>query len=767
MQYEYERAAFIHAFIRTKQAMLKDQLEGVSGDEMELKETFWDNVTMNFSNTEDAQETISSIKQQAELLNERERSSELMKKQMRTLRRLADSPYFGRIDMKEKGADTPDALYIGLASLMDETDSEFLIYDWRAPISSVYYDSEVGPVSYEAPVGTVKGELVGKRQYVFRRGELKALFDTSLAIGDDRLKEALSNEASTNMKTIVSTIQKEQNQAIRNENSRFLIVQGVAGSGKTSVAMQRAAYLLFRHREQLDANQLILFSPNELFSNYVSTVLPELGEENMIQLTFRGYLFKRLSKTYMVEDGFEQLEYMLQANNDELYRTRLVSISTKSSMAFKEKMDQFINGLETGGVPFKDIRFRNETILSKEDTQTYFYCLDHTISLQNRLRLTAEWLLKELAKHEGKERSSKWVEETRELLDKETLLAAHHEILAEHPNEDVFNEEEQQFQNLAKQITRAAFMPLKRRVKSYSFVDAERLYEQFLFDSCHEETEGFAAAALFSMNEINNGRIPHEDATPFLYLQDRIKGLRVDRSIKHIFIDEAQDYSYFQLMYLKMLYPAAKYTIVGDSSQALYAHSKNDPVLMDLSDTEETTTKIVFRKSYRSTEPIMKFARELLVDPNVVEPFEREGTSPVLVECTNRASMIEPMKNKIETLLESGVSTLAVITKTANEAADAHARLSEWIDIQLVAKDHHEYNEGAVVLPVYLAKGIEFDAVIVFDASDSQYSTDQERHHLYTACTRAMHTLVLFSSGHASRWINHIPRQLYTKQALS
>ncbi|WP_197284302.1 UvrD-helicase domain-containing protein [Bacillus sp. JCM 19041] len=265
---------------------------------------------------------------------------------------------------------------------MDETESEFLIYDWRAPISSVYYDSEVGPVSYKAPAGTIKGELVGKRQYVFRRGELKALFDTSLAIGDDRLKEALSNEASTNMKTIVSTIQKEQNQAIRNEKSRFLIVQGVAGSGKTSVAMQRAAYLLFRHREQLEANQLILFSPNELFSNYVSTVLPELGEENMVQLTFRGYLYKRLGKKYDVEDGFEQLEYMLQANNDELYRTRLVSISTKSSLAFKEKMDQFINGLETGGVPFKDVRFRNETILSKEDTQTYFYCLDHNISLQ-------------------------------------------------------------------------------------------------------------------------------------------------------------------------------------------------------------------------------------------------------------------------------------------------------------------------------------------------------------------------------------------------
>ncbi len=164
---------------------------------------------------------------------------------MRTLRRLAHSPYFGRIDLKEEGEINSEPLYIGLASLMNETESEFLIYDWRAPISSVYYDWEVGPISYEAPAGTIKGELTGKRQYLFKRGELQALFDTSLAIGDDRLKEALSHEASTQMKTIVSTIQKEQNQAIRDEKNRFLVVQGVAGSGKTSVAMQRAPTSFF------------------------------------------------------------------------------------------------------------------------------------------------------------------------------------------------------------------------------------------------------------------------------------------------------------------------------------------------------------------------------------------------------------------------------------------------------------------------------------------------------------------------------------------
>lgn len=767
LQYEYDRANYIHAFIRTKQAMLKDQLEGVSGDEMELKETFWENVTMNFSNSEDAQETISSMRQQAELLNERERSGDLMKKQMKTLRRLADSPYFGRIDLKEDGETNSEPLYIGLASLMNETESEFLIYDWRAPISSVYYDSEVGKVSYEAPSGTINGELTGKRQYVFRRGELKALFDTSLAIGDDRLKEALSHEASTQMKTIVSTIQKEQNEAIRNEKNRFLIVQGVAGSGKTSVAMQRAAYLLFRNREQLEANQLILFSPNELFSNYVSTVLPELGEENMVQLTFRGYLYKRLSNRYEVEDGFKQLEYLLRKDDDQLYRTRLASIKEKSSQLYKEKLDQFIAQLQDKGIPFKELRFRNQVLVSREDIQTYFYCLDHSISLQNRLRLTAEWILKELAKREGKERSSDWVEQERELVDKETLLETSKTILTQRENEDHFDEEEQQQQYLAKQIVQKAFQPIKNQVKSFSFVDVESLYEQFLFDDVHESHTGFTAVALYTVHELKNGCMPYEDATPFLYLQDHIKGANVNRSIKHVFIDEAQDYSPFQLVYLQMLYPVAKFTIVGDYSQALYTHSSSSKNLLESGVVPEEAKQILFKKSYRSTKPIMMFARELLPDPETVEPFERDGLLPTVIEAQDRTRTIEPMKNKIDQMLDKGFLSVAVITKTAVEAADAHARLSEWMTIQLVSEDHHDYKEGVVVLPVYLAKGIEFDSVILYDVSDKQYATEQERFHLYTACTRAMHELVLFSQGPLSNWLKLIPEHLYSKEALS
>ncbi|WDF03974.1 RNA polymerase recycling motor HelD [Shouchella hunanensis] len=767
MQYEYERAAFIHAFIRTKQTLLKQQLEGVHEDEKEIKETFWDNVTMNFSNTEDAEETISSIRQQAELLHERERSSDVMKKQMKTLRRLANAPYFGRIDLKEEGQKQEDPIYIGLASLMNESEEEFLIYDWRAPISSVYYDAEIGPVSYNAPAGKIEADLVGKRQYVFRRGQLKAMFDTSLAIGDERLKDALSDQASTSMKTIVSTIQKEQNKAIRNEKNRFLIVQGVAGSGKTSVAMQRAAYLLFRHREQLDAQQLILFSPNELFSNYVSTVLPELGEENMTQQTLKGYLYKRLGKKFEVENHFEQLEFMLSNETTERYRTRKRSIELKSSPLFKHYLDDYLAELEIDGVLFKDLRFKGSTIVKKTDIQTYFYCLDHSITLQNRLKLTAEWLLKELAKQEGKERSSDWVEQERELADKETLMQTYHQVDGKQLNSDTFDLEEQQEKLLAKRIAKAAFKPLQRLVRSFSFLDSDAMYEQFLLSDRHKKIDGFSEVALFTVHELGEGRMPYEDATPYLYLLDQLKGLQVDRSIKHVFIDEAQDYSSFQLMYLQMLYPRARFTIVGDYSQSLNHQFGTAAELLAGIGLPKESTYIEFKKSYRSTKPIMSFSRELLPEPKKVEPFDRDGKQPTIVQAANQVTVIKPMVEFIESSQDEGYQTIAILTKTAEEAKKAHATLSEWLTIQLVTEDHHEYDTGIVVLPIYLAKGIEFDSVLVFNASDQQFHTEQERFHLYTACTRAMHELALFSVGAPSRFLQEIDESAYKKQTLS
>ena len=245
---EQERVDFIVNEIKAKAQKLSKGAKHIGSDVLEIRKTFWEDVTVNFDEPDDIAETYTSIKQQAALLAERERSFKQTDKQLRLLARLKNSPYFGRIDFHELGESETEKVYLGIASLMDREDENFLIYDWRAPISSLYYDHAPGPAGYSTPEGRIEGDMKLKRQFVIRDSKIKAMFETGVTIGDELLREVLGNNANTQMKTIVATIQKEQNQIIRNEKSKLLIVQGVAGSGKTSAALQRVAYLLYLYR---------------------------------------------------------------------------------------------------------------------------------------------------------------------------------------------------------------------------------------------------------------------------------------------------------------------------------------------------------------------------------------------------------------------------------------------------------------------------------------------------------------------------------------
>ncbi|MEM5595270.1 RNA polymerase recycling motor HelD [Niallia circulans] len=356
---EQKRIDFVRQQIEEKLTVLETDINHIGGDVSQLRSSFWEDVTVNLDEPDDVIETFTSIKQQAELLGERERTYGQIHKQQKVLHKLKDSPYFGRIDFKEEGEET-EPVYIGIRSFMDKKNEEFYIYDWRAPISSVYYDYSPGPASYQTPGGKVDGELLLKRQFIIRDGKLISLFDTGVTIGDELLLEVLGNNASSMMKSIVATIQKEQNQIIRNDKSKYLLVQGVAGSGKTSAALQRVAYLLYKHRDTLKSDNIMLFSPNPLFNSYVSTVLPELGEENMRQSTFYEYLQSRIGKPYQAEDSFSQLEYLLTETDKAKKAQRLISIQYKSSVAFKELIDEYLQHLQNDGIVFKDIMFRKK-----------------------------------------------------------------------------------------------------------------------------------------------------------------------------------------------------------------------------------------------------------------------------------------------------------------------------------------------------------------------------------------------------------------------
>ncbi|PEY28992.1 helicase [Bacillus cereus] len=740
-------------------------------DVVQIRKHFWDDVTVNVDNTEEAIETAASIKQQAELLSEREQSHRHAYNQLKGLKRLQQSPYFGRVDFLEDGEKSEDAIYLGIHSFYDEQTEEFLVYDWRAPISSLYYDYSVGRANYVAPNDTISGEMTLKRQYVIRNGQIISMFDTGVTIGDKLLQEVLGNNANTQMKSIVSTIQKEQNQIIRNEKSRLLVVQGAAGSGKTSAALQRVAYLLYRYRETLHADQIVLFSPNSMFNSYVSTVLPELGEDNMKQTTFQEYLELHIDKKFELEDPFTQMEYVLTRMKEKSYETRLEGIRYKASTDFIEVVDQYLSYLKREGMLFKDIKFRGEVLISKEQMKEKFYEFDYSIRIPNRIKLISEWLLKELKEQEKIERKKLWVEEEVQLLDKETYAKVHQKLQKRQEYSDgTFDDFEREQSMLAAIVVKKYFKPLRRRVKKLQFIHTPALYIQLFKDPQFVEQfvgrnklpQGWNEICKQTTANIQSFYMTYEDATPYLYLKDQLVEMQKNTSVQHIFIDEAQDYSAFQYAFLKRVFPHTKMTILGDFNQTIYEHaSENEFSQLSTLYGEELSERIVLTRSYRSTKQIIEFTKQLIIDGHEIEPFQREGKQPIITEVKEGKVHHKKIVDRIEQLKQSGHKTIAVICKTAEESEEAYAALQPSLPVRLIKKETSSFDAGILIIPSYLSKGVEFDAVIIYDASKKKYSRESERKLFYTACTRAMHELYIYSVGEMNAFLQSVSTDTY------
>ncbi|MBE4909769.1 UvrD-helicase domain-containing protein [Bacillus luteolus] len=757
---EEERINQIKNVILSKMESLKGNTGDLKGDIIDLRNTFWDDVKVNLDGSDEISETYLSIKQQAELLSERERSHRLFHKQLKTLSRLKDSPYFGRIDFLEEGEKVSEQIYLGISSLMDENDEQFLIYDWRAPISSLYYDFSPGKAHYETMDGTVEGEMELKRQFIVRQGNLKAMFDTGVTIGDDLLKEVLSNQSDNQMKSIVATIQKEQNQIIRSEGKYYLIVQGSAGSGKTSAALQRVAYLLYRYRGTLSSDNIMLFSPNPLFNSYVSTVLPELGEENMEQTTFQEYLVNRIGDKFTVEDAFSQMEFLLTSQEQSReFETRLAGIRYKASLEFKDLIDKYIELLSEEGLRFRDLRFKGRVLVSSVEISNYFYSLNKNSSIQSRMMDVVDWLLKELRTEEKKEQNKDWVIEEAELMSPEDHLKIYKKLQKQTRfTEDTFDDFEREQRLIAKVIVKRYFKPLNESVKSLRFIDLESMYLDLFVQNKDNDSatypQDWKGICNQTINRLKDGTLAFEDTTPFIYLQDQLEGQKSNTMIRHLFIDEAQDYSPFQLAFFKQLFPKSRMTILGDVNQAIFAHSISSPTLLSTElYKDEKVEKITLTQSYRSTKEIIEFTKGIVSGGEEIKPFNRAGSKPTVLELESSASMREVILDKIKALKDAGHETVAIICKTATESEEVYKELNSEITIKLMKKNTSTFDKGVLILPAYLAKGIEFDAVLIWDASDTNYHKEYERNLFYVACTRAMHELHLYSLGKMSRFI--------------
>ncbi|MDR6552119.1 RNA polymerase recycling motor HelD [Paenibacillus qinlingensis] len=749
---EAQRVAAVRTNIQRRIVELRQTVDDRRSEATAIGRSFWDDISVNADNDDDLIETAASMAQQEHVLQGQERSYRLAQDALRKLERVVDAPYFSRIDFQEKGEQEREKIYIGLTSFIDSKTDEILIYDWRAPIASLFYDYPPGPATYRTPEMDVSGELWLKRQYIIKAGELQDVFDTGISIGDEMLQKMLSRSADEKMSSIVTTIQREQNQIIRDDQHKVLVVQGAAGSGKTSVALQRIAYLLYKYRTTLSADNMILFSPNSLFSDYVSRVLPELGEATMQQTTFQDYLTHKLTDTGLkLEDPYDQLEYILTGNGqDHLYAARLQSITYKASEAFLRVIEAYGEKLKLNGIRFVDLAVGKKVLITGAELSERFYSKSSILAIGERMEQLSEWILEQL-----------------DVFQADVQKRFYRKLV----REPKYMGSEPEMKKMSRVKAHKAITPLREKAQKLAYVDVLGMYKELFTDTSLQQElvklageplpEAWATISNFTVEALEQGHLRYEDATPLVYLKGLVEGqLRVG-TIRYCLVDEAQDYSPFHYAYLKKLFPRARFTLLGDWNQGIFTHANANvselvsagagssatqqeqsySSISELMGEDETKT-IRLVKSYRSTREITEFACQVLPGGEPVEPFSRSGEEPRLLRAASEQELIRLVAEAAVTRRDGGASSVAIICKTERETEYAHGRLKPLLpDLARISKDTLHYEAGVMILPAYLAKGLEFDAVILYNAGASVYAEAKERKLFYTACTRPLHYL--------------------------
>ncbi|MCY9516864.1 RNA polymerase recycling motor HelD [Paenibacillus apiarius] len=741
-------------------AELEATVDDRQAEIVDMKRHFWDEVTVD---KDEMFETYVSIMQQAKDLASHERVQAHAAKWMNKLRKHIDSPYFGRVDFVETTDTEVLPVYIGLMSVTDEAIGEHLVYDWRTPIASLFYDYAPGPVRYRTPAGLIEGEMKLKRQYLIRGGRLEAVFDTGIQIGDDMLQEMLKRSADTKMKSIVSTIQREQNAIIRDDAHDVLIVQGAAGSGKTSAAMQRIAYLLYKYRDSMRSEQIVLFSPNDLFNDYVSNILPELGESNMTQTTYQSYIEHRLVTERRIEDIYDQKERLMGAAAEHAEPSagedgagiEASAARWKASASYKLVLDAYIDSLKREGMRFIRFGTPKRTIIPAERLAEQFYGPLADWSLPARMDKLKDWVLTEL---------KAWAE--REVKRVYRKLAAQ-------PN---YMGTDDELRSMSRKQVNKWLKLMRMQAKKLRFVEWEEMYLDLMRGlSDWIEQVGVtvldpgapmepASAGRYAdgigtrtVERFEAGVIPFEDASPLLYLIESVEGFDTFNHIRHVVMDEAQDYSPFQYALLKRLFPRSRFTILGDWNQAIYEANRMSSIAsVEEMFADKRVGVIRLTKSYRSTLEIMELARTVLPYGEEAEPFNRAGEKPELHMLADEAERLQFLDSCLQRMKSDKLQSTAIITKDEAAAERVHAQLQALHpQLKRVSKHTKQFVSGQWVVPSYLAKGLEFDAVIVFDAEEQTYGHESDRKLFYTVCTRALHRLTFLAVGQPTPFLNN------------
>lgn len=742
--------------IHVSQKDLEKKIKATKRDVKDINRNFNNDVRLKTETYSGMMETAMSIRQQQQMLSERENRQEHAARELGTLNKLEKNPYFARIDFREGDEKRDETIYIGMASFTDQPD-HYLIYDWRAPISSIYYNGGIGDVTYQTPDGEQTVDVKLKRQFQIENSKIKTVFDTEEVVGDQMLLDALSNRSDTKMKSIVTTIQKEQNQIIRDTDSELLFVQGSAGSGKTAAVLQRVAFLLYQYRGNLHSGQIILFSPNQLFNDYINQVLPELGEQNMVQMTFYQYSSHRLPSI--------QVETLSQRFTEQLDKHAQKLNDLKGSLTYFKAVSAYANHLNKEDMRFRNLMFNGEVLIPKEKISDIYYGFNENYNLRNRLESTKEELMKILNRKIHVEMKKKWVEEAVQNLSREEIQQFHAE-----GEEEILNSDKE-FKFLARQIVVKSFRKVQRQIArnhwlsiNNQFVHMLRSMPQIVHLSDFGITsEDWQEDIKATIGRLKQGRISLADASSYIYLYDLMTGKRGDKDIRYLFIDEVQDYSAFQLAFLKFSFPWAKFTLLGDLNQAIFTHENSKKLLGELGSMfpEDKTRVVQLTKSYRSTEQITNFTRHLLTNGEDIIPFNRQGDLPHIYVKAGVDAAVEQVKVQTELNLADHETT-AIIGKTLKECKELSEKLSEvGVQSTLIRTENQRLVKGIIIVPSYLAKGLEFDSVIMWDASQACYPDESDRQLVYTICTRAMHRLTVVATETLSPIFDTVPTEEY------
>jgi len=628
--------------------------------------------------------------------------------------RMIESAYFARIDFDDGTSVEP--IYIGIASLIDG--NHFYVYDWRAPICSMFYDAEMGEASYKLPDGTeIKGNIVLKRQYVIKGDEIKEIFDTELQIVDSILQKMLSGNASVRMKNIVKTIQKEQNKIIRDSSADILVVQGPAGSGKTSVAMHRIAYLLYSKRDQINRSNVLIISPNDVFSSYISDVLPSIGEENVYQTTYRDYLRSFAGEFSVKGDMSDIYECLFTKNRSDVHFN---SINLKFSSVYHHVMEQWIETKRNEILGVADVVVDGNLIMNKEFLQKYADTLNRQTSLIEQANMINQKIASHLSIKLSKEpkTKAKVIKSLKARVDNIKSSDMYREL---YENEETFvNTIEKAYNELA--------TPAANRLTIL------QLKEVFLY----------------TKDLLSKNSLAYEDVMNYLLLKGRVQGFNPQNNIKHVVIDEAQDYTILQYDLLSQMFPKSSFTILGDTNQAIMPvvkYSNYDSIINVLSkDRAFVTSEMKYlAKTYRSTYEINTFAKALVADKLGYNQIERHGDKVRIVkdgkDFAKRKVFEDAIKQKRK------YNSVAIIVKSEEELLQVKEKLvAAGMDRKFVfvTKSTADFDTKKVqIIPSYIAKGLEFDAVCVYNANADNFGKENSNL-FYVCCTRALHKLSIY-----------------------